>query len=147
MPEEILRRILRLTGYCVSRTQFDEDTATVKLWVRQDAADPLYICGGCGIGVRSTHGAPRDRWVRDLPWGAWKVWLGVEVYRVHCRRCGVKTERIEFLEGKHPYTRRFAEAVARDCEDAAVSRVAGKWGLAPQTVRRIEFTFACTDTR
>jgi transposase len=49
--------------------------------------------------------------------------------------CG---ERIEFLEGKHPYTRRFAAAVARDCEDAAVRRVARKWGLSPQTARRID---------
>ena len=47
-------------------------------------------------------------------------------------------ERIEFLEGKHPYTRRFAAAVARDCEDAAVRRVATKWGLSAQTVRRID---------
>ena len=45
---------------------------------------------------------------------------------------------MEFLEGKHPYTRRFAAAVARDCEDAAVRRVASKWGLSPQTVRRID---------
>jgi transposase len=66
------------------------------------------------------------------------VWLVVEVHRVDCRRCGVRTERIDFLEGKHPYTRRFAEAVARDCEDAAVRRVASKWDLSPQTVRRID---------
>ena len=138
MPEEILRRILRLPGYRVWRTEFDEGAVAATVWVRLDAVDPVYTCGGCGIGVKTTHGAPRDRRVRDLPWGAWKVWLVVEVYRVDCRRCGVKTERIEFLEGKHPYTQRFAEAVARDCEDAAVSRVAGKWGLAPQTVRRID---------
>lgn len=42
-----------------------------------------------------------------------------------------KSERLEFLEGKHPYTRRFSQAVARDCEDTAVSRVASKWGLSP----------------
>jgi transposase len=64
--------------------------------------------------------------------------LTVEAHRVYCRRCGVRGERIEFLEGKHPYTRRFAAAVARDCEDAAVRRVATKWGLSPQTVRRID---------
>jgi hypothetical protein len=50
----------------------------------------------------------------------------------------VRTERIDFLEGKHPYTRRFAESVARNCEDAAVSRVAAKWDLSVQTVRRID---------
>jgi transposase len=76
--------------------------------------------------------------VRDLPWGAWKVWLVLEAHRLYCRRCGVRVERIEFLEGKHPYTGRFAAAVARDCEDAPVRRVAAKWGLSPQTVRRID---------
>jgi len=87
--------------------------------------------------VRSVHSV-RERRVRDLPWGAWRIWLVVEVHRVSCRRCGVCTEVLEFLEGKHPYTRRFSEAVARDCEDAAVRRVGVKWGLSAQTVRRID---------
>jgi transposase len=76
--------------------------------------------------------------VRDLPWGLWKVWLVIEVHRVDCRRCGVRTERIDFLDGKHPYTRRFAAAVARDCEDAAVRRVAAKWELSASSARRID---------
>jgi transposase len=76
--------------------------------------------------------------VRDLSWGTWKVWLVIEVHRVYCRRCGVCAERIDFLDGKHPYTQRFAAAVARDCEDAAARRVAAKWDLSAQTVRRID---------
>ena len=60
------------------------------------------------------------------------------IHRVVCRRCGVRTEQLPFLEGKHPYTRRFSQAVARDCEDAAVRRVASKWGLSAPTVRRID---------
>ena len=98
---------------------------------------PFYTCSGCGIGTERVHSV-RERRVRDLPWGAWEVTLVVEVHRLYCRRCGVSGERIEFLEGKHPYTRRFAAAVARDCEDAAVRRVALKWGLSAQTVRRID---------
>lgn len=61
-----------------------------------------------------------------------------EVHRIYCRRWGGCAERIDFLEGKHPYTRRFAAAVARDCEDAAARRVAAKWGLSAHTVRRID---------
>jgi transposase len=89
------------------------------------------------VGVRAIHSV-RERHVRDLPWGAWKVWVVVEVHRVCCQRCGACTQRVEFLEGKHPYTRRFAEAVTRDCEDAAVSRVVVKCALSAQTVRRID---------
>lgn len=137
MPEEIVERILRLSGYGAYQWEFDESGSTLTVWVRQVGSDPFYTCSGCGVGVRAIHSV-RERRVRDLPWGAWKVWLVVEVHRVLCRRCGVSTERIEFLEGKYPYTRRFAEAVARDCEDAAVRRVAVKWGLSAQTVRRID---------
>lgn len=137
MPEGIVGRVLRLVGYGGYRWEFEEGTSSLTIWVRRGGSRTYYTCGGCGIGTERIHSV-RERRVRDLPWGAWKVWLVVEVHRVYCRRCGVCGERIEFLEGKHPYTRRFAAAVARDCEDAAVRRVAAKWELSPQTVRRID---------
>lgn len=137
MPEDIVGRVLRLPGYGAYDWKFDEDSSTLTIRVRQGGPNPSYTCKGCGIGVEPIHSV-RERWVRDLPWGTWKVFLVLEVHRVYCRRCGVCTERLDFIEGKHPYTRRFAEAVARDCEDAAVRRVAAKWGLSPQTVRRID---------
>ena len=137
MPEEIIRRVLRLTGYEVAAARFEPKTSEVTLWIRQTGRDPFHTCRGCGIGSRKTHSRSPRR-VRDLPWGEWKVWLVVTVHRIVCRRCGVTTEQIPFLEGKHPYTRRFAQAVARDCEDAAVRRVASKWGLSAPTVRRID---------
>jgi transposase len=137
MPEEIIRRVLRLTGYVVGWHAFDEAKMTLTLGVVQNPADPFHTCGRCGIGVRSVHDRNVRR-VRDLPWGEWKVWLEVAVHRVDCDRCGVTTEAIPFLEGKPPYTRRFREAVARECEDAPVNRVARRWGLSSKTVRRID---------
>ena len=137
MPEDIVRRILRLTGYGVAQHVFEEETMTLTLWVRQNPADPYYCCRQCGISVRRVHDW-KERRVRDLPWGEWKIWLVVRVHRVICGRCGVRTEAIPFLDGKQPYTRRFQEVVARDCEDAPVSRVASRWGLSTQTVRRID---------
>ena len=137
MPEDIVGRVLRLVGYTAYQREFQESSSSLTMWVRQASSRPFYTCSGCGIGTEQIHSV-RERRVRDLPWGTWKVWLVIEVHRVDCRRCGVCTERIEFLEGKHPYTRRFAAAVARDCEDAAVRRVAAKWGLSASTVRRID---------
>jgi transposase len=137
MPDDIVRRVLRLVGYTTYQFEFQESSSTLTIWVRQASSRPFYSCSGCGIGSERVHSA-RERRVRDLPWGQWKVWLVIEVHRVDCRRCGVCTERIDFLEGKHPYTRRFAAAVARDCEDAAVRRVATKWELSPSSARRID---------
>jgi len=137
MPEAIVTRILRLTGYGVYAHELEETAGTLTLWVRQTTAEPYFVCGGCGISVRDVH-SWTERRLRDLPWGTWQVWLVVEVHRVQCRRCGVRTERLPFVTGKAHYTTRLEAAVARDCEAAAVSRVALAWHVPPETVRRMD---------
>jgi transposase len=137
MPEAIVTRLLRLAGYAVYAHEFDETTSRLTLWVRQAAGEPYYACGGCGISVRDVH-SWSERGVRDLPWGTWQVWLVLEVHRVRCPRCGVRTERLPFITGKAPYTTRLEAAIARDCEAAPVSRVARAWHLPPETVRRLD---------
>jgi hypothetical protein len=135
MPQEIVTRILRLPGYAVYAWEADEATSTLILAIRQTAREPFYVCRGCGIGVRYVH-SWTERRLHDLPWGTWQVWLRVEVHRVDCPRCGVRTERLPFVTGKARATSRFESAVAQACEQAPVSRVAAQWGLAPETVRR-----------
>jgi len=137
MPEGIVTRILRLPGYGVYSWDVDEAANTVTLAIRQTAAAPYYVCGGCGVSVRDIH-SWTERRLRDLPWGSWTVWLRVEVHRVRCRRCGVRTERLPFVEGKVHYTARLEAVVAQDCEAAPVSRVAGRRGLPSETVRRMD---------
>jgi len=137
MPEEMVSRILRLPGYGVYAWEAEELTGTLRLWIRQSAPEAYYVCGGCGISVRDVH-SWTERRIRDLPWGTWHVWLVVEVHRVRCPRCGVRTERLPFVAGKAHYTTRLEMAVAQDCEAAPVSRVAAKWGLPPESVRRMD---------
>ena len=136
-PEAILGRILGLTGYVAYAYGFEDSTGRLTIRVRQDRRNRYYTCSGCGISVAETVDV-KERTVRDIPCSLWQVFLVVEVHRVRCRRCGVKTERLPFLLGKNRQTERFRERVALDCEDAAVRRVAAKWGLSPQTVFRIE---------
>ena len=135
MPEAIVARILRLPGCGVTTWEADEQAGTLTLWVRRRGE--VYVCGGCGRWRRDVHSG-RERRVRDLPWGTWAVWLVVDVHRVRCRRCGVRTERIPWLAGKARYTARFEAAVAQECEQAPVSRVAARWGLAAETVRQLD---------
>ena len=137
MPEEIVARLLRLPGYGVYRWDADDAANTLTLWVRQTAESPAYLCGGCGRAAHAVH-SWTERRLRDLPWGTWAVWLAVEVHRVRCRRCGVRTERLPFVAGKAHYTTRLEAAVAEACEAAPVSRVAQQRGLPPETVRRMD---------
>jgi transposase len=136
-PEPIVGRILRFAGYGVYQHEFSESTSRLRLWVRQVGPRPTFTCDGCGVEREDVVGA-WERTVRDLPWGTWRVELVVEVHRVRCRTCGVKKERIPFLAGRLPYTKRFCRAVAAACEDAPVRRVAVKWGLSHQTVLRLD---------
>ena len=98
MPEAIVARVLRLPGYGVYAWEATEAASILTLWVRQPG-DPAYLCGGCGQAGRDVH-SWTERRVRDLPWGAWTVWLVVEVHRLRCPRCGVRTEHIPWLAGK-----------------------------------------------
>ena len=105
MPEEIVARILRLPGYGVYAWEADESANTLTLAIRQTAAAPAYLCGMCGVGCRAIH-SWTERRIRDLPWGTWQVCLHVEVHRVRCRQCGVRTERLPFVGGARPTTQR-----------------------------------------
>ncbi len=55
------------------------------------------LCGVCGRAHRGWYDR-RTRWVRDLSAGDYRIYLKMEVRRVHCRRCGaVKRERLDVL--------------------------------------------------
>ena len=97
----------RVSGVCLRGRRDGWDAVGVG-----SADDPgaYYVCGGCGISVPDVH-SWTERRVRDLPWGTWQVWLVVEVHRVRCRRCGVRTERLPFVTGKVHYTTRLEAAV------------------------------------
>src|SRR3989442_3048475 len=73
MPEAIVTRILRLSGYGVYAWEADEETNTLTLAIRQTAREPYYVCGGCGIAGRYVH-SWTERPIRDLPCGTWRPW-------------------------------------------------------------------------
>ena len=65
----------------------------------------------------------------------------MELYRLRCPDCGVKTEQMPQLPSKAPYTKRFEDSVGRACESAAASQVARRMGLSESTVRGIDLRY------
>src|SRR5262249_62273790 len=114
-----------------------EAATPLAVGIRPTAEEPYCVCGGGGISVREIH-SWTERRLRDLPWGTWAVWLRVEVHRVRCRRCGVRTERLPFVDGKTHYTARLEAAGAQDCEAAAGGRGATPRGPPPGAGRRMD---------
>ena len=82
-----------------------------------------------------------EREVRDLPCFEFRTTVVIELYRVPCPDCGVKTEKVPQLPSKAPFSKRFEEAVGLACESAAVRRVAKQFGLSASTVRAIDIRY------
>lgn len=88
----------------------------------------------------STYYDFTDRFVRDLPWGPWKiVWLLVQRFRVDCPDCGVTTEQLDWIAPRRRHTRRLADAVAWACrEERSVQGVADEFCLGWDLVKSID---------
>jgi transposase len=81
----------------------------------------------------------RVRQVRDLGSGDMRIYLELEVRRVHCRGCGkVKREHLDFLADNPFYTKRFAYYVGRRCRSAAIKDIAQELHLDWDTVKELD---------
>jgi transposase len=95
------------------------------------------ICSGCGHRVRRIHSVS-VRAVRDLPLAQARVTLMIPQRKVRCRRCGVRTERHDFLSPYRRATLRFERAVAELCRVLPVRQVAAHFGLDWHSVQAID---------
>ena len=140
MQETDWSKVLGWPGYRVYRHEIDEAGKTLKLWVRRKRGNRKLVCSGCGRKLAEAYDT-YEREVRDLPCFEFRTTVVVELYRVGCPDCGVKTEKVPQLPSKAPFSKRFEDAVGLACESAAVRRVARQFGLVSSTVRAIDLRY------
>jgi transposase len=140
MRETDWSKVLGWPGYRVYRHEIDEKAKTLKLWVRRKRGNQKLECSGCGRKLAEVYDS-YEREVRDLPCFEFRTTVVIELYRVRCPDCGVKTEKVPQLPSKAPFSKRFEEAVGMACESAAVRRVARQFGLSSSTVRAIDVRY------
>jgi len=140
MQETDWSKVLGWPGYRVYRHEIDEAGKTLKLWVRRKRGNRKLVCSGCGRKLGEVYDS-YEREVRDLPCFEFRTTVVVELYRVRCPDCGVKTEKVPQLPSKAPFSKRFEDAVGLACESAAVRRVARQFGLVSSTVRAIDLRY------
>jgi transposase len=133
-------KILGWPGYRVWKSEIDEPAKRLKLWVRRKSGNRGLVCSGCG---RRVHGIAEiyEREVRDLPCFEYRTSVVIELYRLKCPECGLKTEKVPQLPSKAPFSKRFEDAVGLACESAAARRVAKQFGLAESTVRGMDLRY------
>src|SRR6516165_8855267 len=140
MRETDWTRVLGWPGYRVYQHEINDAAKTVKLWVRRKRGNRKLVCSGCGRKFAEAYDS-YEREGRDLPCFEFGTTVVVELYRVRCPDCGVKSEKVPQLPSKAPFSKRFEEAVGMACENAAVRRVARQFGLSPSTVRAIDLRY------
>jgi transposase len=65
----------------------------------------------------------KERTWDDLPWAAHPVTLIYPQRRVVCRRCGIRTEGIEFADAKARVTRRLRQQIGVDCQSTRTATI------------------------
>jgi transposase len=140
MRETDWTKVLGWPGYRVYRHEINEAAKTLKLWVRRKRGNRKLVCSGCGRKLSEVYDT-YEREVRDLPCFEFRTTVVIELYRVRCPDCGVKTEKVPQLPSKAPFSKRFEEAVGQACESGPVRRVARQFGLSPSTVRAMDLRY------
>src|SRR5260370_19086774 len=127
MSENGWTKILGWAGYRVYRSEIDEGAKRLRLWVRRKRGNRKLECSGCGQRIGKVAEV-YEREVRDLPWSEYRTTVVIELYRVRCPDCGLKTEKVPHLPSKAPFSKRFEEAVGVGCEREAVRGGGGEVG-------------------
>jgi transposase len=133
-------KVLGFPGYRVYQHEIDERRRHMTLWIRRKRGNRILRCPSCGRRVQVIHEVI-ERTVRDLPCFEYTTTVIVELYRLRCPDCGLKTEQMPQLPSKAPYTQRFEDSVGRACESAAAAQVARRMGLSESTVRGIDLRY------
>jgi transposase len=133
--------ILGLDGFRVERMERQGEETISRLQIHiERRAGSRYPCGGCGRPTRRVRSARARTW-EDLPWAAHPVTLVYRQRRVSCRRCGIRTEQVEFAESKARITRRLRQQIGVDCQSMPTSHAAVRHGVSWSKARRAERAF------
>ena len=137
--QEILDSFIGINGFSIDadRIEFKRDAMTAMIGIK--ALDRHgAVCDGCGQIVTSIKDRAQ-RLYRDKPVFDWKVYLKVARRRVNCPRCGVRSERFPFVEGRSSFTRRFERMVFDDSMEQTIAAAAKKHGISWHQAARIEY--------
>lgn len=136
---EILDSFIGINGFTIDTgaTEFKPETMTATIGIK-----PLdrhrAVCDGCGQIITGIKDRTR-RLYRDKPVFNWKVFLTVFRRRVNCPRCGVRSERFSFVDGRSRFTRRFERMVFDDSMQQTIAAAAEKHAVSWHQAARMEY--------
>jgi transposase len=130
-----------LAGFRVVEMTSDSDASDGRLCIHIERRGlRRYPCSGCGHRTSRVRDAKARTW-HDVPWATHPVRIVYRQRRVRCRRCGIRTERVEFADPKARVTRRLQQLIGIDGQSLPTSHAAVRHGVSWSAARRAEFVF------
>lgn len=138
MELNYLTKWLGIQGMNVVKVQWQtkEPRTAVILTLERDSRWE-YRCGGCGRKAAKIY-AYRERTIQHLTLWQHMSFLCFQEYRVACARCGLKVERLPFVERSAHVSQMLASQVYELCKVMTVKAVALLEGLHRETVRTLD---------
>lgn len=131
-----IQEIIGLRGMVVNSVELFEDSTDIFIHLKRDQRFVKSYCPKCG------QIAPRERRVtkvmRDLPILDRNTYLSCEIYNVKCPNCGIRRERLDFVDRCSRLTIRLEQFIFSLVCMSTVKDVAGKFEMSWETVKNID---------
>jgi len=140
MRKDAITELVQIPGFSVADISCQEQKGGVpEVRIKLTRDKPWFCCSGCGQYYLTYYDCQLSE-VRDLPYGKWKkASLLFDKVRVECPKCGVKIEKLEWLEPYARLTKRFEEEVARECRlIQSIKTISKRLHLHWETVKEID---------
>lgn len=133
---DYLTRLLGFQGFHVSGVEIEKEGDIEKAIITLGRSNG-YICSNCGRQLHSTHSSFVQE-VRHLHLWRYLTILRFEKAKVRCPDCGVKVEKLDFLEKNKRITKDLSHQVSELCKVMTVEDVATFEHLHWETVKNID---------
>ena len=131
-----IQEVLNLRGMVVDFTELSDDDKIITIHLKRDMRFAVSHCSECG------DAAPRERRitkiVRDLPISGKDTHLYCEMFNVKCPKCGVRREKLDFIDRCSRLTVRFETYIFELVSMSTVKDAADKFHMSWNTVKNID---------
>ena len=130
----ILNHCCNFKGFVIGKSKFSKDMKSIEVLIRVRKGSKA-ICNCCGKQSPSYDRLP-ERETEFIPFWGFLVYLTYAMRRVNCSKCGIKVEKVPWIEGKQQISPHYAKYLAGWAKEMSWKSVADRFHTSWQTVWR-----------
>lgn len=136
----VARRLLSFPRMIVKDVCFETDEVGDDILLVEVALRGRSRCSHCGRKCARYDRLKPRRW-RHLDFGAWRVQLQAQLWRVDCSRCGVVVEQVSWADASSRFTHPFEDLaawLAQRCDKTAIGQMLRiAWSTVGRIIERV----------